>query len=151
MGIQTQTIDNLIKHIKLSIHTGMPARVVAYNEAKREADIELLFMQVDVYGNEVKYPLIVGVPVMGMRYKVKQSFSAEVGGLKYVGNAVDGGAATIKPTEEIELVPSLRKDDVVWVSFAERALDNLTKQPFNPEFKRMFDVRDAVVLGIFGM
>lgn len=148
MSVETGGIDALIKHIKLSMHTFMPARVISFNEAKQEADIELLFAQVDRSGKATKYPPILGAPVMGMRYKVYEEYPAEVKGTKYEGQPVDGGSATIKHKQEIEYKPFLKKDDVVFVAFAERALDNLQNKPFNPEYRRMFDVVDAVVLGI---
>lgn len=151
MSIPTRGIDAIIEHIKLSIHTSGPARVISYNESKQEADIELLFMQVDKDGKASKYPMIPAVPVLGMRYKIVEAYPAEIGNVKHEGVPSDGSAATIKPKKEIMYKPFLKPDDVVWVSFAERALDNLQKKPFNPEFRRMFDVRDAVITGIFGI
>lgn len=45
-------------------------------------------------------------------------------------------------------VGALNADDIVFVAFAERALDNLQAQPFDPDSHRMHNVRDAVVLGV---
>lgn len=45
-------------------------------------------------------------------------------------------------------VGALAKGDVVFVAFSERALDNLQKEPFDPDASRMHDIRDAVVLGV---
>jgi len=45
-------------------------------------------------------------------------------------------------------VGTLSKNDIVFVAFAERALDNLQTKPFDPDASRMHDIRDAVVLGV---
>lgn len=45
-------------------------------------------------------------------------------------------------------VGALSKGDIVFVAFSERALDNLQKEPFDPDASRMHDIRDAVVLGV---
>lgn len=45
-------------------------------------------------------------------------------------------------------VGSLALNNIVFVAFAERALDNLQNVPFDPDAHRMHDVRDAVVLGV---
>lgn len=45
-------------------------------------------------------------------------------------------------------VGTLNTNDVVFVAFAERALDNIQARPFDPDSHRMHDVRDAVVLGV---
>lgn len=45
-------------------------------------------------------------------------------------------------------VGALSLNNVVFVAFAERALDNLQSRPFDPDSHRMHDVRDAVVLGV---
>lgn len=150
MSTQTQGMKAVMHHLKMSIHTFAPATVISFNEAKQEADIELLFMQLDGSGRTTKYPMIVGVPVLGMRYKIDE-YPATINGLKDEDGPVDGSAATIKPKREIVYKPFLKKEDTVFVAFAERALDNLQKKPFNPEFHRMFNVQDAVIIGGFGL
>jgi hypothetical protein len=149
MSKETQAIDTLIKHIKLSIHTFAPARVVSFNESKQEADIEVLFMAVDKYGGTSKYPLIPAVPVLGMRYKIKQAYPATVTGLTDEDGSVNGSAATIKPKQEVVYTPHLLPGDIVFVAFSERAIDNLQAKPFDPGYRRMFDMRDAVIVGGF--
>lgn len=149
MSTTTQGVRAIMHNIKMSIHTFAPAKVLSFDEAKQEANIELLFMQVDRTGRTSKYPMIVGVPVLGMRYKVDE-YPATITGLTKDG-AVDGSAANITPKREIVYKPFLKPGDVVFVAFAERALDNLQKKPFNPEFHRMFDVQDAVIIGGFGL
>lgn len=150
MSIQTEAIKAVMHSIKLSMHTFAPAKVLSFDEAKQEANIELLFMQVNGSGKTTKYPMIMGVPVLGMRYKVEE-YAATVTGLTDPDGAVDGSAAKIKPKTEMVYKPFLKKDDIVFVAFAERALDNLQKQPFNPEYSRMFNIQDAVIIGTWGL
>lgn len=66
MGADTKAFDAMIKHIKMSINTFAPARIVKYYPGeKAEADIEILFKyQVDGAGNTARYPMINRVPVM---------------------------------------------------------------------------------------
>lgn len=46
-------------------------------------------------------------------------------------------------------VGDLKKDEVVFVSFAERSLDNLNgPKPFDPEYSRTHDIKDAVIVGV---
>lgn len=148
MSTTTQGLKAVMHNIKMSIHTFAPAKVISFDEAKQEANIELLFMQVASTGKTTKYPMIVGVPVLGMRYKVDE-YPAIIKDLKDEDGPVDGSAAKIKPEKEIVYKPFLKPDDIVFVAFAERALDNLQKKPFNPEFHRMFDIQDAVIYGGF--
>lgn len=146
MGTDTRAIDTIIKHIKFSIHTFAPARVVAFDESKQEADIELLFMAVGFNGQTSKHPLIPAVPVLGMRYKVSE-YKANITGLYDEDGTVNGSNATVRPTQTIVHTPFLEKDDIVFVAFSERAIDNLQGRPFDPGYRRMFDMRDAVVIG----
>lgn len=67
--------------------------------------------------------------------------------------SVDKSGATEKyPLVErapvLKHVGALSANQVVFVAFAERALDNLQSRPFDPDAHRMHDVRDAVVLGV---
>ena len=107
----TRFFDEFSRSIRLAVHTLAPARVVSYDAANKEADIELLFMTVYKDGSTERYPLIESAIC-----------------LKHVG--------------------ALSKDDIVFVGFAERALDNLQKEPFDPDASRLHDIRDAVVLGV---
>lgn len=139
MASSTNFFDQFERYLRLSMNTFAPARVVSFDEEKRTADVELLFLMVDLDGDLDKYPLIEDVPVAGMRYRSAKSYKA----------LVDGVESTINPIEEIEFTPFLKKDDVVWVAFAQRSLDNMKgNKPFNPEFYRTHDIKDAVVLGV---
>ena len=149
MAKDTKFIDLLEQRIKLSIHTTAPARVISYNESKRTADVELLFMSVDQDDNAEKYKVIEGVPVQGMRYKIPESFKAAISSLIPTEGSIDGSNASVKIDNAIEFTPFLKKDDVVVVSFAERALDNLNGiKTFDPEFHRTHDINDCIVLGV---
>lgn len=149
MSRATEFFDMFERKIKFSIHTMAPARVIAFNESKRTADVELLFLSVDKDGNKEKYAPVLGVPVAGMRYKINHPASATITGLQGVHGGVDGSNASIQLKQEIECIPFLKKDDVVMVGFAERALDHLSgPKPFDPEYHRTHDIKDAVVLGV---
>lgn len=49
-----------------------------------------------------------------------------------------------------EVKTTLEPGDVVFVAFAQRALDNLQTVPFDPGFAHMFAIKDAVVIGSWG-
>jgi len=149
MANDTKFIDLLERRIKLSIRTQAPARVISFDEGKQTADVELLFLSVDTDGDTDKYPVLQDVPILGMRYKIYHPIPAQIDGLMGVHGGVDGSSATIHTKNEIEFKPFLKKNDVVFVEFAERALDNLNgATPFDPEFNRTHDQRDAVITGI---
>lgn len=146
MANDSRFIDALVHRIHLGIHTLAPARVVQYYPNTQEADIELLFLTVYKDGSAEKYPLIQRAPVLGMRYNVP-SASTSISGI------VDGDGSNTTTTfnEPLLMTPHLVPGDVVFVGFAERALDNLQRQPFDPDAHRMHNVRDAVVLGVFNV
>lgn len=48
-------------------------------------------------------------------------------------------------------VGPLVKGDVVFVSVAERSMDELQKVPFDPGMRRMFNLNDAVITGVFDL
>lgn len=57
----------------------------------------------------------------------------------------------------IQSAPCLRhvgplvKGDVVQVAVAERAMDELQKVPFDPGMRRMFNLNDAIVIGVYDL
>lgn len=123
MAFNDKFYDALIRKIKLSIHTIAPARVLSYNEKERTANVELLFLSLNKDEELSKQAPIEDVPVLGMRYKVN--------------GVID------------DFIPYLKTDDVVFVGFTERALDNLEgPKTFDPEFLRTHSVKDAIVLGV---
>ena len=149
MASDTTFFEELIHRIKIDMHTIAPARIVSFDDVKLTADVELLFLSVDKDGDEQKYPLIKDAPVLGMRYKAKKSYAAQIDGLMGVHGSVDGSNAIIQPIGEIEYIPHLKKGDIVFVGFAERSLDNLNgAKSFNPTISRTHHIQDAVVLGV---
>lgn len=140
MAKDTKFLDAFARQIKLSIHTMAPAKVVKYDENKQRADIQLLFMTVYADGTKEPYRLLENVPVIFQRFKINKGrpFTA----------IINGVSRTVQVEQDLVYTPFLRAGDIVLVGFAERALDNLTNRPFDPEFHRTHDVQDAVVLGV---
>ncbi|WP_416730310.1 hypothetical protein [Fictibacillus sp. JL2B1089] len=64
MSADTNFADSMIRNIKISLHTFVPARVVKYYSSTKEADLEILFTQVIKGGRSVKYPMILKAPVL---------------------------------------------------------------------------------------
>jgi hypothetical protein len=140
MAKDTKFLDAFARQIKLSIHTFAPAKVVRFHENECKADIQLLFMTVYKDGTKEPYGLLEDVPVLFQRFKLNkgQSFTATINGV----------TQTVQVEQDLVYTPFLRPGDIVMVGFAERALDNLTDRPFDPEFHRTHSVQDAVVLGV---
>jgi hypothetical protein len=140
MAKGTKFLDTFARQIKLSIHTIAPAKVIRFKENERKADIQLLFMTVYAEGTKEPYGMIEDVPVLYQRFKLNQgqSFTATINGV----------TQTVQVEQDLVYTPFLRAGDIVLVGFAERALDNLTNKPFDPEFHRTHDVQDAIVLGV---
>lgn len=140
MAKDTKFLDAFARQIKLSIHTMAPAKVVKYDENKQRADIQLLFMTVYADGTKEPYRLLEDVPVMFHRFKLNKgrSFTATINGV----------SQTVQIEQDLVYAPFLRAGDIVVVGFAERALDNLTNRPFDPEYHRTHSVQDAIVLGV---
>ncbi|MED5050665.1 hypothetical protein P9850_02110 [Anoxybacillus rupiensis] len=140
MAKDTKFLDAFARQIKLSIHTIAPAKVVRFSETKQTADIQLLFMTVYADGTKEPYGMIEDVPVLYQRFKLNQgqSFTATINGV----------TQTVQVEQDLVYTPFLRAGDIVVVGFAERALDNLTNRPFDPEFHRTHSVQDAIILGV---
>jgi len=79
--------------------------------------------------------------------------------------AVHGKTADIKPLfkedgEEhavildaliLKHVGAVAKGDIVHVNFTDRALDYLSKKPFDPQLTRRHSMNDAVIVGIYNL
>jgi hypothetical protein len=63
MANDTNFIDSLLHRVKMSLHTFVPCRVVQYYPTTKEADLEVLFLQVTRRGS-YKYPMILKAPVL---------------------------------------------------------------------------------------
>lgn len=147
MAKETRFFDAFGRQLKLSIHTFAPARVITFDKAKQEATIELLFKSVDQEGNAESYPPLEKVPVIGMRYEVSEATDVTIEGLKADAVDVNGNDGTFKTREPIVMTPFYKPDDIVFVAFAERALDNLQNRPFDPDSYRTHSLVDAVIIG----
>jgi Phage protein Gp138 N-terminal domain len=120
MGFYT-VLDGFVNQKLLELHTAMPAKII--NVYENEADIQPLFMTVDVNGDVERYPLVLSVPWIKHRFKV------------------NGETQVYEPVYE--------KGDLVLVVFAERALDHfVSDKPFDPEFHRHHDLNDAIIVGL---
>ncbi|WPZ17784.1 hypothetical protein UM396_14460 [Geobacillus subterraneus] len=140
MSRDTKFFDAFARQIKLSIHTIAPAKVVRFREERNTADIQLLFMTVYADGTKEPYGMLEDIPVMFQRFKINggQAFNANINGV----------TQTVQVEQDLVYTPFLRAGDIVVVGFAERALDNLTNRPFDPEYHRTHSVQDAIVLGV---
>ena len=140
MAKDTKFLDAFAHQIKMSIHTFAPAKVVRFHENECKADIQLLFMTVYKDGTKEAYGLLEDVPVLFQRFKINkgQPFSIKINGV----------TQTAQIEQDLVYTPFLRPGDIVMVGFAERALDNLTNRPFDPEYHRTHSVQDAIVLGV---
>ncbi|MBF4022228.1 hypothetical protein ISI01_31345 [Burkholderia pseudomallei] len=122
MSKDTQFFDVFKRYLLLGIHTSAPARIERYNG--KTADIQLLFKQAFEDGTTESYGPIIEVPILSQKYK--------------------------ENNEIVIKTPYYEKGDLVMVSFCERAIDELQKQPFDPVFHRTHSVQDAVIIGYWG-
>ena len=124
MSNSSEFYSNFKNQILLSINTCMPCKVLSYNEGSRTAKIQPLFMVKEVNRSPEKLSVLEDVPVLKQKYKV------------------NGGA-----TEEY--VPVLSVGDTVLAVFCQRANDDaLDGNIVYPGTSRLFDVHDAIIVGI---
>lgn len=114
-------LNELIEEKILKVNTGMPCKVVTFVNGK--ATVQPLFMK-KFKGSEPRMrPVIQEVPVLKHRFQI------------------DG--------VEKEYAPVYKKGDVVYVVFAQRALDNvLSGEIAYPEYNRHHAIQDAVIVGL---
>lgn len=124
MSNSTEFFSNFKNQILLSINTCMPCKVLSYNEGSRTAKIQPLFMVKEVNRSPEKLSVLEDVPVLKQKYKV------------------NGGASE-------EYVPVLSVGDTVLAVFCQRAIDDaLDGDIVYPGTSRLFDVHDAIIVGI---
>lgn len=114
-----------IRQRLLTMHTAMPAKIVSYDEAQGRATIQPLFMTKEYGKPPEPLPVVENVPVLKHRLRT------------------EGGIVQ-------EYTPVYEKDDVVFVAFAERALDAVLADPGRvvlPSDTRHHSLNDAVILG----
>ncbi|WP_157930360.1 Gp138 family membrane-puncturing spike protein [Mycobacteroides abscessus] len=153
MSEATRFFNNLSYQVAMTINTAMPCKVISYNESKRTAKIQPLFMTKEVGREPEALPPIDGVPVLFQRYKINNlkpiSISTDAGEhAQYTGS---GGhehkSLTFK--QSVEMIPDLRSGDVVLVVFSQRALDNVSSgKVAYPGINRHHDLQDAVIVGV---
>lgn len=149
MSEATRFFNNLAHKVAMVINTAMPCKVLSFDESTSTAKIQPLFMVKEVGKAPEALSPIEGVPVLGMRYKIKSPYGASISGLVGVHGPVDGSNSVIAPKQEIEYVPFLKKGDIVYAVFAQRALDNvLGGKVAYPEINRHHDTQDAVIVGL---
>ncbi|MFJ5565199.1 Gp138 family membrane-puncturing spike protein [Lysinibacillus xylanilyticus] len=111
--------------VLMNLNTAMPCKVLAYDETKRIAKIEPLFMVKEAGEDPSKLAPIENVPVLFQKYRVNGS-------------------------EVQNYVPVLEPTDTVLAVFCQRAIDEAMKgNNIYPGTARMFDVHDAVIVGVF--
>lgn len=141
MSKSTIFFNNILSDAVLKINTAMPCSVISYDAAKKEAKIQPLFM-VKYKGQEPqKLPVLEGVPVVSQRFNVNdgQSFNAKM----------NGSSVSLAFDEPVSFTPHLEKGDMVFVVFAQRALDKvMSGNVAYPQINRHHDLRDAVIVGV---
>lgn len=125
MTNMTEFFKMLQHEVFMNLNTAMPCKVLAYDETKRLAKIQPLFM-VKEFGEEpTKLSVIENVPVLFQKYRV------------------NGG-------EKQNYEPFLEPTDTVLAVFCQRAIDEAMKgNNIYPGTARMFDIHDAVIVGVF--
>lgn len=124
MSNSTEFYANFKNQILLSINTCMPCKVISYNEGSRTAKIQPLFKVKEINRAPEKLSVLEDVPVLKQKYKV------------------NSGAVQ-------EYVPVLSAGDTVLAVFAQRAIDDAADGKLvYPGASRVFDVHDAIIVGI---
>lgn len=120
-------IDNIFNAKFSDFKTSMPAKIIEYNKDKQRASVKPLWLRayIDEDGNEKteEYPIINEVPIQFPRF---------------------GNYVAIFP---------IKKDDSVWLNFAERSLDSYLasdgKTVIDPIDGRMHNINDAYATPCF--
>lgn len=121
---------NLSDSIKRDIRTTIPAKVISFNESKMVADVQPLFLMIPDEGQTpVKMGMLQDVPIQEFRFK----FSENVNGVE---------SEVVKTFK-----PIYKAGDVVILNIFDRNIDNLQKEPFVPNSRRMFNPNDAIITG----
>ena len=142
MSNSSEFYSNYKNQILLSINTCMPCKVLAYNESARTAKIQPLFMVKEVNRAPEKLSVIEDVPVLFERVKIKNNTAISV-------NIPNSEHTQITFNEPVELEPSINPGDTVLVVFAQRSLDDaLEGNLVYPGTSRLFDVHDAIIVGL---
>ncbi|SFL81079.1 Gp138 family membrane-puncturing spike protein [Salibacterium qingdaonense] len=123
----------------LDLHTAMPCRVESFAAGK--AELQPLFKRKEKGKEAESYPPILEAHALSQRFIIKD---------KYVSSVSSEHALSYTEEEiEREVTPVYKKGDIVYVVFAERALDNvISGSEADPEFSRHHALEDAVIVGL---
>ncbi|OES45223.1 Gp138 family membrane-puncturing spike protein [Domibacillus iocasae] len=128
MSQATAFFENLQANLLANLNTGMPCRVISYNKELREAKIQPLFKTKEKGRDPIDRSPVEGVPVVFQRYEVSYP---------------DGSK------EILVCTPDLKRNDVVWVSFAQRDMaDVLDGKSAYPGPETAFKTNNAVITGL---
>ena len=154
MTNMTEYFGSLQQGVLMNLNTAMPCEVLSYDETKRMAKIQPLF-KVKEYGqNESSLAPIENVPVLFQRYKVHNNTPISITTdnaphAQYSGTG-EHVHNEITFTESVEMIPDLRNGDIVQVIFNQRSIDEaMNGNNVFPGTSRMFDIHDAVIVGVF--
>ncbi|XRD23470.1 Gp138 family membrane-puncturing spike protein [Lysinibacillus fusiformis] len=121
----TEFFRALQQGVFVNLNTAMPCKVLAYDETKRLAKIEPLFMVKETGEEPSKLAPIENVPVLFQKYRVNGS-------------------------EPQNYEPFIEPTDTVLAVFCQRAIDDTMKgNNVYPGTARMFDVHDVVIVRVF--
>ena len=120
MAYADKLIEQVFNEYLTNLHTSMPCEVIAYYPNERKADLQPLFQRIK--GGETKnYPMINKAPVS-----------------RHVVQCPNDDCICCYCGEPCHCKRDLRSGDIVFASFAERALDFVGN--------RRHDLTDAVVI-----
>lgn len=149
MSSAERLLKQIFREELTNIHTSMPCSVVAYYKDTYTADIQPLFVRTLVDGSKIQYQMLCNVPIAEhvIKHEIKEPDELE----GYIGLQevlvedkkiieVIGPEKTYQITQtEFKIVIPLKEGDIVFVNFAERALDGAGH--------RKHDLTDAVIVG----
>lgn len=154
MTNMTDFFSTLQQGVFMNLNTAMPCKVLAYDETKRRAKIQPLF-KVKEYGqNESSLAPIEHVPVLMQRYKIHNnqgiSISTDPGEHEQYSGDGAHNHKMITFVETVDFIPDIKVGDTVLAVFCQRAIDEAIKGNNTfPGTARMFDIHDAVIVGVF--
>ncbi|MDF2657756.1 MAG: hypothetical protein K0Q94_547 [Paenibacillus sp.] len=120
-------LGGFIREKLLNLHTAMPCRVVSYDEGRRRATVQPLYMSKEYGKPPGPMALVENVPVLSQRFRINGS------------------------SDTYDYTPVYQPGDVVFVAFSERALDAVLAAPgqvVSPDSDRHHNINDAVILGV---
>lgn len=154
MSNSSEFYSNFKNQLLLSINTCMPCKVLSYDEEKRLAKIQPLFMFKEVNREPEKHSVIEDVPVMFDRMRINkgQPILVTIPDGEHGGHTGGDGKHTHKQLifeEEVENVPVLKSGDIALAVFAQRSIDDAVEGNIvYPGTSRIFDVHDAIIVGL---